>query len=227
MIKEVLGLESGQSNPIPTLKALLASPAMAAAAAPASPFGQDVAAQFQEADDVVILLGAVVDAADPLLGLGGSAYLEVIHRRKAGTPPSADSDQAGTLRTTFLGLIQAGLLRSAVPCREGGLAVAVANGCARPPASLLLGATIDLRPFQDLRLDALLFGETPNRIVVSCRPLDAVKVIERSKLLGVPAARIGLVVADRLVLQTSAGELGETLAALYEVPHPGPTALSA
>jgi len=33
-------------------------------------------------------------------------------------------------------------------------------------------------------LDALLFGETQSRIVISCRATDAIKVVERAKLLG-------------------------------------------
>ena len=49
------------------------------------------------------------------------------------------------------------------------------------------------------RLDALLFGETQSRIVITCQPLDAVKVVERAKFMGVPAARIGTVGGDKLV----------------------------
>jgi phosphoribosylformylglycinamidine synthase len=56
------------------------------------------------------------------------------------------------------------------------------------------------------RLDALLFGETQNRVVVSVRPLDAVKVIERAKLLGVPAMRLGVVGGDALSVKTPNGE---------------------
>jgi phosphoribosylformylglycinamidine synthase len=40
-------------------------------------------------------------------------------------------------------------------------------------------------------LDALLFGESQSRVVVSAKPLAAVKVVERPKLLGVPAVRLG------------------------------------
>src|SRR5262249_43362143 len=40
---------------------------------------------FKDEGDAVILLGPVVDDADPLLGLGGSAYLQLIHGLKTGT----------------------------------------------------------------------------------------------------------------------------------------------
>ena len=66
------------------------------------------------------------------------------------------------------------------------------------------------------RLDALLFGESQSRVVVSCKPLDAVKVIERAKLLGVPAARIGIVGGDKLVLKTSAGEFSVPTTELHD-----------
>jgi hypothetical protein len=34
-------------------------------------------------------------------------------------------------------------------------------------------------------LDALLFGETQSRVIVSVAPMDVVKVVERAKILGV------------------------------------------
>ena len=57
-----------------------------------------------------------------------------------------------------------------------------------------------------VRLDALLFGETQSRIVITCKPLDAVKVVERAKLMGVPAVQIGKVGGDKLTVKTAAGE---------------------
>ncbi len=67
------------------------------------------------------------------------------------------------------------------------------------------------------RLDALLFGETQSRVVVTCAPLDANKIIERAKLMGVPAARIGTVGGDKLVLKTAAGELTWPLPELHDL----------
>src|SRR5438270_265017 len=42
---------------------------------------------FKEEGDAIILLGDVIKADDPLLGLGGSAYLQTIYGLKTGTPP--------------------------------------------------------------------------------------------------------------------------------------------
>lgn len=196
---------------------------------------------FKDEGDAVILLGTPVDTADPLQGLGGSAYLQVVHGKKAGTPPRCDLDQARTLHTTLLGLIQSGLIKSAHDCSEGGLGVCLAECCISHQVARntprLIGATVDLcavaalcdRPNNDaqingdhtpqpqVRLDALLFGETQNRVVVSCAPLDAVKVVERAKLMGVPAIRIGTVSGDKLTIKIAVGELIWDVHELHDV----------
>ena len=67
------------------------------------------------------------------------------------------------------------------------------------------------------RLDALLFGETQSRVVISCKPLDAVKVVERAKLMGVPAIQIGKVGGDKLMVKTASGEFSAPLTELHDV----------
>jgi phosphoribosylformylglycinamidine synthase len=62
-----------------------------------------------------------------------------------------------------------------------------------------------------LYVDALLLGETQSRVVVTCKPIDAVKVVERAKLMGVPAARIGTVGGDKLVIKTAGNEFSWAL----------------
>src|ERR1035441_10029767 len=84
---------------------------------------------FKDEGDAIILLGGAVDKADPIFGLGGSVYLQVIHGKKNGSPPRCDLETAKTLHTTLLGLIQSGLVKSAHDCSEGGLAVALAESC--------------------------------------------------------------------------------------------------
>ena len=175
---------------------------------------------FKDEGDAIVLLGDAVDAGDPVQGLGGSALLQVIHQRKTGTPPRCDLDQARTLHSTLLGFIQSGLVKSAHDCSEGGLAVALAESCISQQAGRetprLIGADIDLSAFQSARLDALLFGEAQSRVIISCKAIDAVKVVERAKLLGVPAARIGTVGGDALKLKTQAGEFSAPVAELHD-----------
>jgi phosphoribosylformylglycinamidine synthase len=186
---------------------------------------------FKDEGDAIILLGDIVDNNDPLLGLGGSAYLQVIHGQKTGTPPRCDLETAKTLHTTLLGLIQSGLVKSAHDCSEGGLAVCLAESCisrlVARETPRLIGATVDLSlvgressrapksegeekagldGVSPQRIDALFFGETQSRVVITCKSLDAVKVVERAKLMGVPAARIGTVGGNELTIKTSNGE---------------------
>ena len=182
-----------------------------------------------------------MDQADPILGLGGSAYLQVIHGKKTGSPPRCDFETAKTLHTTLLGLIQSGLVKSAHDCSEGGLAVALAESCISQLVARgtprLIGATVDfssvgressraqksenkemsgLDGVSPHRLDALLFGETQSRVVISCKPLDAVKVVERARLMGVPAVQIGKVGGDKLTVKTAAGEFSAPLTELHD-----------
>ena len=175
---------------------------------------------FKDEGDAIILLGDAVDQADPIFGLGGSAYLQVIHGKKNGSPPRCDLEVAKTLHTTLLGLIQSGLVKSAHDCSEGGLAVAIAESCISQiiarDTPRLIGATIDLSALKDARLDALLFGETQSRVVISCKPLDAVKVVERAKLMGVPAVQIGKVGGDKLTVKTATNEFSAPLSELHD-----------
>jgi phosphoribosylformylglycinamidine synthase len=176
---------------------------------------------FKDEGDAIILLGDVVDRADPILGLGGSAYLQVVHGLKTGSPPRVDLETAKTLHSTLLGLIQSGLVKSAHDCSEGGLAVAITESCISQLVARetprLIGATIDLSEIKDLRLDALVFGETQSRVVISSNALDAVKVVERAKLMGVPAIQIGKVGGDQLTVKTAGGEFSAPLTELHDV----------
>ena len=197
---------------------------------------------FKDEGDAIILLGDPVDLSDPLQGLGGSAYLQVVHGQKNGVPPRCDLETARTLHTTLLGLIQSGLVKSAHDCSEGGLAVCLAESCISQLVARetprLIGATVDFsavaaprksavdqtdeknaalsRDAATMRLDALLFGETQSRVVVTCNPLDALKVVERAKLLGVPAALIGRAGGDQLVIKIPAGEFSVPVAELHD-----------
>jgi phosphoribosylformylglycinamidine synthase subunit PurL len=197
---------------------------------------------FKDEGDAVILLGEPVDTDDPLLGLGGSAWLQALHGKKTGTPPRCDLEQARTLHTTLLGLIQSGLIKSAHDCSEGGLAVCLAESCISQLVARgtprLMGATVDLsavaaprqsaadsseekkaalsRDTATLRLDALLFGETQSRVVITCQPLDAVKVVERAKLLGVPAVPIGRVGGEQLAIKAGTSEVSVPVTELHD-----------
>jgi phosphoribosylformylglycinamidine synthase II len=172
---------------------------------------------FKDEGDSVVLLGLPVDREDPLQGLGGSACLQVLHGAKNGTPPRCDLKHAATLNATVLGLIQGGGVKSAHDCSEGGLLVALAECCIsnHPTRETprLIGAEIDLSSLLDgeeaqgTRLDALLYGETQHRVLLSCDQNEAAKLVERAEIMGVPACVIGRVAGSSLKLR--AGDLAE------------------
>ncbi|HEX7858753.1 MAG TPA: phosphoribosylformylglycinamidine synthase subunit PurL [Verrucomicrobiae bacterium] len=162
---------------------------------------------FKDEGDVIILLGDIIDAADPLQGLGGSAYLQVIHKQKTGTPPRIDLQKEKRLHDTTRSVITSGLVKSAHDCSEGGLAVALAESCISHQIARetprLIGANIDLSSVTNTRLDALLFGETQSRIIISVSPENAERALSIAKQSGVPATKLGTVTGANLVIKTA------------------------
>jgi phosphoribosylformylglycinamidine synthase len=166
---------------------------------------------------------------------------------KSGTPPPCDLEVAATLHHTLVGLIRAGGIKSAHDCNDGGLTVALAECCiSRHDARhtpRLIGAVIDLTSIEPssagldqvtddgpekqldesppgplrVRLDALLFGESHSRVVVTCSDVDATKILERARLMGVPATRLGTVGGTDLALHTRAGDFTWPVKELHEL----------
>lgn len=176
---------------------------------------------FKEEGDAIILLGGLVDQSDRLLGLGGSAYLKVVHERKTGTPPGCDLEKEKEIQEALLSLIYSGDIKSAHDCSEGGLAVALAECCISHQIARgsfgLIGAQADLSTIPETRLDALLFGETQGRIIVSVSARNAVKVVERAKILGVSAANIGRVGGTMLSIRIGSGDWNWDLRELHRL----------
>jgi phosphoribosylformylglycinamidine synthase II len=123
---------------------------------------QRVTQWFKQPGDVIVLLGETLEE------LGASEYLSVIHDQVAGLPPSLDFAQEKRLQDICLQAAQEQLLSSAHDLAEGGLAVALAEACITGPGPGMGGhvtLTDSLRG--SLRLDALLFGESQSRVLVS------------------------------------------------------------
>lgn len=183
---------------------------------------------FKDEGDAILLLGPAVDLKDPLQGLGGSAYLQQIHRLKTGTPPRCDLQAEVEMNLALRSLICTGAVKSAHDCSEGGLAVALAECCISQQVARgtpkLIGATVDLSAFQATpenaasqpRLDALLFGETQGRIVISVSNLNAGKVLAQAKILGISATRIGTVGGSRLEIKASGASHSWDVAELHD-----------
>ncbi len=175
---------------------------------------------FKDEGDVIVLLGDSVDGSDKLQGLGGSAYLKQILGRKTGTPPRLDMPREKALHDALRGWIAQGAIKSAHDCSEGGLAVALAESCISQQVARetprLIGASVDVSALKDSRLDALLFGETQSRIVISCTAVNAAKILGQARILEIPAAQIGRVGGDKLTIKAAAGEFAWPLADLHD-----------
>ncbi|HTL18495.1 MAG TPA: phosphoribosylformylglycinamidine synthase subunit PurL [Patescibacteria group bacterium] len=183
---------------------------------------------FKDQGDAILLLGVPVDLTDPLQGLGGSAYLQEVHQLKTGTPPRCDLEAERELHLALRALISSGIVKSAHDCSEGGLAVALAESCISQLVARetprLVGAQVDLAAATKAepgggkpRLDALLFGETQGRIVITTSGLDAVKAVERAKLLGIKAARIGTVGGEKLTISDGNHEFSWLISELHDL----------
>ncbi len=147
---------------------------------------------FRSEGDVVVLIGETANE------LGGTQYLLHVHGLRAGLPPRVDLAHEKNLIRFLRLAARDRLLASAHDCSEGGLAVAVAE-CAIGSG---LGVKADLSGLRkgELRDDALLFGESQGRVVVSVHPQ---KLADFERLLGqsgLPSARLGTVSGGDIAL---------------------------
>jgi len=163
---------------------------------------------FKHEGDLILLLGDAVDPEDPHQGLGGSAYLNIRHGLKKGLPPRCDLNKEKAIHDALRGWIQQGMIHSAHDCSEGGLAVALAESCiSREQARhtpQFMGASIKLKAEASTRKDALLFGESQGRILISIPPVFLGKIVGQAEILGLSIEQLGTVGGTNL--EISLGE---------------------
>ena len=130
---------------------------------------------FKTSGDIIAILGvtnddlAASEYAQTILGL---STLKIVEN---GIVPRVDLKLERTVQETLLSLVDEFLVRSAHDCSDGGLAVTIAECCFSSLGRDAVGAQIDLFN-SDLSAEALLFGETPSRIVFSFASEDLEKV---------------------------------------------------
>ncbi|MCG6553440.1 MAG: phosphoribosylformylglycinamidine synthase subunit PurL, partial [Candidatus Magnetominusculus sp. LBB02] len=151
---------------------------------------------FKRAGDVVMLIGQTKEE------LGGSEYLYVCHATERGLPPAIDPAMEHALHNALVTLNDRGLLQSAHDCSEGGLAVAAAEST----FGALIGAEISLGAVS-MRADALLFGETATRVLISAASENAAEVEAIVRAAGLHIAQVGITGGDSLRIRAN----GETL----------------
>jgi len=174
---------------------------------------------FQGEGDVLFLL--TPDAWTHRGDIGGSEYLASLHGMTTGDAPHLNLEEERAVQDAMLTLIRDGCVQHAHDVSDGGLAVALAESAIHGG----VGATVDLGPVDDLRTDAVLFGEAQSRIAFSTTADDA----DRAERLlsdhpGIGVHRVGTVGGDHLRLELGVATLlnvpVDRLATTYESAIP-------
>jgi phosphoribosylformylglycinamidine synthase len=152
---------------------------------------------FALADDAVVIVGAAA------AGLAGSAYAALAGTATEDCPPALDLAREAALQAFVREAIGRGLVASAQDISGGGLGVALAE-CAMWGG---LGARVRIADTHSPAAD--LFGESPSRLVLTCRPRYAAALELLARQHGLPVETVGAVGGDRLVIDLSgAGATG-------------------
>jgi phosphoribosylformylglycinamidine synthase len=155
-----------------------------------------VTAPFKRSGDEVVLLGE--SASRGARALGGSEWL-VRAGVRAGEGPTIELASETRLQRLLIDLARAGLVASAHDVSDGGLATALAECCTVGAENV--GARVELLASATaVNALAILFGESASRVVVSVPTATMGDLLERARVAGVPAARIGETGGERLVI---------------------------
>ncbi|MDI3533792.1 MAG: phosphoribosylformylglycinamidine synthase subunit PurL [Thermosediminibacterales bacterium] len=144
---------------------------------------------FKNEGDMIVLLGETREE------IGGSEYLKVIHGIEKGNPPELNLELEKRVQQCCLEAINFGIINSAHDVSEGGLAVALAECCITGG----LGAKIELEK-KEIREDALLFGESQSRIILTLSPENHKLLEEIVSKYDVKAEVLGWVSGDSLTI---------------------------
>jgi phosphoribosylformylglycinamidine synthase II len=145
---------------------------------------------FKGDDRAIILVGATSN------DLGASEYAVAMLGGLEGRVPHLDLELERRVQEACLKIIQAGLIESAHDCSDGGLAVTIAESCFSSYRRDAVGCDVNLEG--DLSAAALLFAETPSRIVLSAVQSNVAEVLKLAREHVVAATVIGRTKGERL-----------------------------
>jgi len=161
---------------------------------------------FKNEGDFVALLGLTNDdlsVSEFVQTVFGFSTDELI---KTGEVPKIDLNLEVRVQKTCLRFADEYLLQSAHDCSDGGLAVAIAESCFSSLNRAATGANIELKN-ENLSTEAILFSESPSRIVISFAPEDVEKIQAIAKENDCPFEVIGQVGKAALKINVNNSEI--------------------
>ncbi|RQD75277.1 MAG: phosphoribosylformylglycinamidine synthase subunit PurL [Candidatus Syntrophonatronum acetioxidans] len=158
-------------------------------------------AAYKKEGDIIFLAGGGEPTA------GGSEYLKHIHGLLKGSPPELDFQREKKLQSFLREAIKAGLLSSAHDLSEGGLGVALAEGCFLGN----LGIEVKLSMGLNLRWDIFLFGEVQSQALVTVDPKVQEEVTRLAGKKGVPLKEIGFVGGKNYKVEIRSAGMNRTI----------------
>jgi phosphoribosylformylglycinamidine synthase len=152
---------------------------------------------FRQEGDTICLLGENTSE------LGASEYLKSVHKQEQGIPPQIDLVFEKKVQDLCIAAIKQGLLVSAHDVSEGGLAICLAESAFL--CDLKIGFDINCQ--DDMRPDALLFGESQSRICVSTHKKNLDILHNLAKEYSVPLTVLGKTGGNNMVIKHKGKEI--------------------
>jgi phosphoribosylformylglycinamidine synthase len=134
---------------------------------------------FKGKSDLIYLLGKCEN------DISSSEYLASFHGIKESPAPNFDLDVEFELQQTLTKLIRSGVIESAHDVSDGGLFITLLESAMHNKLGF------DITSCCEVRLDALLFGEAPSRIVVSVRENTEENLLDLLKESSTPYMLLG------------------------------------
>jgi phosphoribosylformylglycinamidine synthase subunit PurL len=143
---------------------------------------------FKQADRSILLLRGAEpgDATDAEAEFGSSEYAKEVLGAVWGFPPALELEREAALQKCLIEMVREGVIESAHDCSDGGVAVALAEAGFRN----VVGVKAEL-DCGDLPWECVLFGEDASRVVVSCDPLQVMRIKQIGEKYGVAADSLG------------------------------------
>ncbi len=154
---------------------------------------------FKQEDRAIVLLGSTGN------DLGASCYALAMLGASEGSVPRLDLNLERRVQDACLKIIQAGLVESAHDCSDGGLAAAIAESCFSSYRREAIGCEVNLDG--EFSAAALLFAETPSRIVLSAPNSNVNQIMDLAREYEVAAAVIGRTGGERLTVAVDGGRV--------------------